>query len=118
MGGGASEADIYTYFTTANRQDTFKATGFATPTDITASQTAIIAAVPTAAQNADGLLNRSHDGGSNTGRLVKESFHFIRNQVITTETLGTVYNSDDTTVSWTTDITRSDFDGISGSNPS
>lgn len=42
-GGGDDAATIYTYFTASNRQDTFKATGFATPADIpTADITAIL----------------------------------------------------------------------------
>ncbi len=40
---GTLIADIYTYFTSSSRQDTFKATGFATPTNVTDARDAILA---------------------------------------------------------------------------
>jgi hypothetical protein len=41
-GGGDDAATIYNYFTDSDREDLFKATGFATPADITDAQTAIL----------------------------------------------------------------------------
>jgi len=49
-GGGGSaptEAEMYTFFTSSGRQDAFKATGFATPTNVSDAQTAIISQVNT-----------------------------------------------------------------------
>lgn len=41
-GGGDDAETIYNYFTTSDREDLFKATGFATPSNISDAQTAII----------------------------------------------------------------------------
>lgn len=44
-GGGDDAATIYTYFTNGSNEDAFKATGFATPTNVTDARDAIIAEV-------------------------------------------------------------------------
>jgi len=43
--GGDSAATIYAYFTAGNNEDAFKATGFATPADVTTSQGVVTAAI-------------------------------------------------------------------------
>jgi len=61
---------------------------------------------------ADGLLGRNVSGGSSTGRTVKQALHFIRNKwVVATGTL-TVYDTDDSTPSWTAAVT-----GTAGADP-
>ena len=53
---------------------------------------------------ADALLGRNVSGGSNAGRLVKQALHFLRNKwTIVTGTL-TVYDTDDSTSSWTASV--------------
>jgi len=82
-----------------------------------------IAALPTAAQNADKLIRRNIAGGSDTGRLVKDALRFNRNKVTivpinaTSGTL-TVYEEDDTTVAWTGTVTRASADALSAVDPS
>lgn len=64
---------------------------------------AAIAALPTAVANADALLGRNIAGGSNGGRTVKQAIYFLRNYWTINQItgLGTVYEIDDTTPSWT-----------------
>lgn len=53
---------------------------------------------------ADALLGRNISGGSSTGRTVKQALHFLRNKwTIATGAL-TVYDTDDTTSSWTATV--------------
>lgn len=61
---------------------------------------------------ADALLNRNVSGGSNTGRLVKQAYHFIRNKWTVSGGTLTVYDTDDTTSSWTSAVT-----GTAGADP-
>ncbi|TGT76721.1 MULTISPECIES: hypothetical protein [unclassified Mesorhizobium] len=73
------------------------ATGFATASDI-----------PTAEENADVLLDRDMsagtDSGSPTVRTVRQALRFLRNKwAVATGTL-TVYKEDDTTESWTAEV--------------
>lgn len=69
-------------------------------------------ALPTAVQNADALLDRNVSGGSSTGRTVKQVFHFIRNKWVVAAGTLTVYDTDDTTTSWTAAVT-----GTAGADP-
>ena len=50
---------------------------------------------------ADGLLNRNIEGGSSTGRLVKEALYPLRNKSIIEGSVGTVFAGDDSTSAWT-----------------
>lgn len=56
---------------------------------------------------ADSLLARNVSGGSSTGRLVKQAFHLLRNLRDANTVPGTltVYDTDDSTVSWTAALT-------------
>lgn len=69
-------------------------------------------ALPTAAENADALLGRNVSGGSSTGRLVKEALHFLRNKWTVSGGTLTVYDTDDSTSSWTATVT-----GTAGADP-
>lgn len=62
-------------------------------TDTVATVTTVtnmVAAAPTAAENADALLGRNVAGGSSAGRLVKDVFRLLRNKVDTASTPGTM----------------------------
>lgn len=50
---------------------------------------------------ADRLLARNIEGGSDTGRLVKEAIAPLRNKVLIQGSVGTVFQADDATSSWT-----------------
>jgi hypothetical protein len=78
----------------------------------------LTAAVPTANANADALLNRNVSGGSSTGRTVKQAFHFIRNRWVVAAGTLTVYDTDDSTSSWTSAVTgTAGADPITGTDP-
>lgn len=78
-----------------------------------------LAAIPTAAQNADGLLGRNVSGGSSSGRTVKQALHFLRNKWVVSGGVLTVYDTDDTTESWAANMSSSSgADPITGSDPS
>ncbi len=75
--------------------------------------------IPTAVQNADALLGRNISGGSSSGRLVKQAFHFIRNKWVVAGGNLTVYDTDDSTTSWTAPVTGTPgADPITGIDPS
>ena len=77
----------------------------------------VTAAVPTAAQNADALLDRNIAGGSNGGRDVTSALQALRNkQAISGGTL-TVYAEDDTTSAWTATVTTTAGNPISSVDP-
>ena len=63
-----------------------------------------LAAIPTANANADALLGRNVAGGSSTGRLVKEALYALRNKWTSVAGVYSVYQTDDTTVSWTSSL--------------
>jgi hypothetical protein len=67
---------------------------------------------------ADKVLNRNVSGGSDAGRTVKQALHFLRNRwSVATGTL-TVYDTDDTTPSWTGTVTGTPgADPITGNDP-
>lgn len=74
--------------------------------------------LPTAAENADALLGRNVSGGSSTGRLVKEALHFLRNKWTVSGGTLTVYDTDDSTSSWTSTVTgTAGADPVTGSDP-
>jgi hypothetical protein len=78
---------------------------------------AALAALPAATDNADALLGRNVSGGSSTGRTVKQALHAMRNkQVVSAGTL-TVYDTDDSTTSWTAAVTQTAGDPISAIDP-
>ena len=84
-----------------------------TGTDIPAS----IAALPTATENADGLLNRTISGGADGGRDVTSALQTLRNrQEIAAGTL-TVYAEDDSTPSWTAAVTTAAGNPITEIDP-
>lgn len=66
-----------------------------------ASVSADIAALPTASENADGLLNRSLATGADGGRTVQDALRPLRNRVTVAAGTVTVYEEDDTTAAWT-----------------
>lgn len=61
---------------------------------------------------ADALLGRNVAGGSSTGRLVKEALYFLRNKWTVSAGTLTVYQTDDTTSSWTAVVA-----GTAGADP-
>jgi hypothetical protein len=61
---------------------------------------------------ADAILGRNVSGGSSTGRTVKQALHFIRNKWVVSSGVLTVYDTDDTTPSWTGAVT-----GTPGADP-
>jgi len=68
---------------------------------------------------ADKVLNRNVSGGSDTGRTVKQALHFLRNKWTVAATTLTVYDTDDTTPSWTGTVTGTPgADPITGNDPS
>lgn len=73
--------------------------------------------IPTAVENADALLGRNVSGGSSAGRLVKEALHVLRNKSQVAAGTLTVYDTDDTTTSWTAAVTTTAGDPISQIDP-
>lgn len=74
--------------------------------------------IPTAVENADALLGRNVSGGSSSGRLVKEALHFLRNKWVVSGGTLTVYDTDDSTSSWTATVTgTAGADPVTGSDP-
>lgn len=76
-----------------------------------------LAALPTADENADALLGRNVSGGSSTGRTVKQALHVLRNKSVIGAGTLTVYDTDDTTTSFTATVTTAAGDPISGIDP-
>lgn len=66
---------------------------------------ATVSDIPTAAQNADGLLGRNIAGGSSTGRIVSEALYALRNKWRISSGTRTVYQTDDVTASFTSVVT-------------
>ena len=50
---------------------------------------------------ADKLLARNIAGASSTGRVVKEALYTLRNKVDASGSVGTVYQTNDSTSAWT-----------------
>jgi hypothetical protein len=77
-----------------------------------------IAALPTAVQNADALLGRNIAGGSSGGRTVSQALYFLRNRWTAAAGTLTVYETDDSTTSWTGVLSSSaSADPITGNDP-
>lgn len=79
-------------------------------------------ALPTAVENADALLNRDMsvgtDDGSATVRTVRQALRFLRNKWSISGTTLTVTKEDDTTTSWTAELTtNAAADPVTASDP-
>jgi hypothetical protein len=74
-------------------------------------------AATAAEEIADAVLNRNIEGGSNAGRLVKESLYVNRNKVSIAAGTMTVYASDDTTTAFTAAVTTTAGNPISEVDP-
>jgi hypothetical protein len=82
----------------------------------------LIAALPTAVENADTLLNRDMstgtDSGSPTVRTVRQALRFLRNKWAISGTTLTVNKEDDSTASWTATVsTDAAADPVTGNDP-
>jgi hypothetical protein len=67
---------------------------------------------------ADKVLNRNVSGGSDAGRTVKQALHFLRNKWTVSSSTLTVYDTDDTTSSWTATVASTPgADPITGNDP-
>ena len=87
-------------------------------TDLIPASPAAVGDIPTAVENADALLGRNVSGGSSTGRTVKQAFHFIRNRWVVAAGTLTVYDTDDSTSSWTAAVTgTAGADPVTGTDP-
>ena len=91
-------------------------------TDLIPAAPAAVADIPTAVQNADALLNRDMntgtDSGSATIRTVRQALRFLRNKWTLTGTTLSVKKEDDTTESWAGVVTTTaGADPITGSDP-
>jgi len=77
---------------------------------------ASVSDIPTPNANADALLDRDMsigtDSGSTTVRTVRQALRFLRNKWSISGTTLSVYKEDDTTASWTTQVT-----GTAGADP-
>ena len=73
--------------------------------------------LPTANENADALLGRNVSGGSSAGRTVKQALHVLRNKTEIGAGTLTVYDTDDTTTSFTAAVTTTAGDPISAIDP-
>jgi hypothetical protein len=76
-----------------------------------------LGALPTAAAVADKLLGRAIAGGADGGRTVGQALKALRNKVEIAGGLMTIYESDDTTPSWTATVTTAAGNPISGVDP-
>ena len=87
-------------------------------TDNLPAAPAAVGDIPTDVQNADALLNRNVSGGSSTGRTVKQALHVLRNKSAVAAGTLTVYDTDDTTSSWTATVSSdAAADPITGIDP-
>lgn len=87
-------------------------------TDNLPAAPAAVGDIPTAVQNADALLGRNVSGGSSTGRTVKQALHVLRNKSAVAAGTLTVYDTDDTTSSWTATVSSdAAADPITGIDP-
>lgn len=80
-----------------------------------------LAAVPTATENADALLDRDMstgtDSGSSTVRTVRQALRALRNRAAISGGTLTVYKEDDSSPAWTGAVTTAAGDPISEINP-
>lgn len=91
--------------------------------DLTATmKTSVTAAVPTAVQNADALLDRDMstgaDSGSTTVRTARQALRFLRNKWSISGTTLTVCKENDSDASWTSTVTATNgADPITANDP-
>jgi hypothetical protein len=83
---------------------------------------AVISLVPTALQNADALLDRDMaagvDSGSPTVRTPRQAFRILRNKWSISGVTQTITKEDDSTASWTQDLTtNASADPVTGTDP-
>jgi hypothetical protein len=85
----------------------------------TAAQAGDAMALTSAERNstADALLARNVSGGSSAGRTVKQALHVLRNKTDFAAGTLTVYDTDDTTASFTAAVTTTAGDPISQIDP-
>lgn len=77
-----------------------------------------LAALPTAIENADALLDRNMATGADSGgRTVRNALRFLRNKWSNGAGTLTVYKEDDTTSAWTATTTTSASDPVSTVDP-
>lgn len=95
-------------------------TKIGTPSATVSDDIAAIPSAPSAAQNADALLDRNLAGGSDGGRTVKDALRANRNRVEIDADGGTitVYEEDDSTAAWTGAVTTGQRDPINEVDPS
>jgi hypothetical protein len=86
-------------------------------TDTIPASPAAVGDIPTAVQNADALLARNINGGSSTGRTVKQAMKRLRNKVAAPGGAMTVYDEDDTTPNWTATLTTTAGNPVSEVDP-
>lgn len=87
-------------------------------TDLIPASPAAVSDIPTAVENADALLGRNVSGGSSSGRTVKQALHVLRNKSAVAAGTLTVYDTDDTTSSWTAAVASDPAaDPITGIDP-
>ena len=93
--------------------------GVITASTIAAGAIDANAVAASAAQEiADTMLGRNIGGGSSTGRTVTEALRFLRNKFSVVSGTLTVYQEDDTTVSWTGTVgTTAGADPITSNDP-
>jgi hypothetical protein len=87
--------------------------GVRAKTDTIPASPAAVGDIPTAVQNADALLARNEAGGSSTGRTVGEAIARLRNRVVVSGGIMTVYAEDGVTPLWTAPVTTTPGDPIS-----
>lgn len=69
-------------------------------------------------QATDHLLGRNISGGSDGGRTISQALHFLRNKWTVSGGTLTVYDTDDTTTSWTASVSSTaGADPITGNDP-
>lgn len=79
---------------------------------------ATVSSRPTAASNADTLLGRNIAGSTSGGRTVSQALYFLRNKWTVISGALTVYQTDDTTSSWTGTVSSdASANPIVGSDP-
>lgn len=78
---------------------------------------AAISTLPSAAATADKVLGRNIAGGSDGGRTVAQAMAFLRNKWVITAGTMTVYETNDSSVSWTSTVTTTSSNPVTGSDP-
>jgi hypothetical protein len=83
------------------------------------SVTGAVGSVSTAGNEAiaDAVINRNIQGGSNTGRTVRQALAALRNKVVVSGGTMTVYATDDTTSEWTASVTTTAGNPITTIDP-